>query len=286
MLRGMFFDGFALERVGGMRVRIGGAGPAVVLLHGHPRTHTTWHRVAPQLADAGFTVICPDLPGYGESRASAVQSKRALAADVAALLDALGISQWAVAGHDRGAPLAHRLAVDHGATHLAVLDGIPIVEHLERCDERFATEWWHWFFFAQTAKPAEDWITRDPLAWYRGDPEKMGAENHADFLRAVQNPDVVRGMVADYRAGLEIDRHDEAADRAAQRRVACPTLCAWSLRDDLEDLYGDPLAVWRPWVDGPLTGARIDSGHHMAEEAPDELAGTLAEFLWTSASRS
>jgi haloacetate dehalogenase len=282
----MFFDGFTLERVNGLRVRHGGSGPVVVLLHGHPRTHTTWYRVAPLLSEAGFTVVCPDLPGYGRSRASSVQSKRVMAADVAALLQALGHDRYAVVGHDRGSPLAHRLAVDHGATRLAVMDGIPIVEHLERCDERFAAGWWHWFFFAQTAKPAEDIINRDPLAWYRADPAALGAENHADWLAAVQDPDVVRGMVAEYRAGLEIDRFDEAADRSAGRFVRCPTLVAWSAHDDLEDLYGDPVAVWEPWVDGPLSGVRIDSGHHMAEEAPEELASTLAEFLWTDASNS
>ena len=283
MLSGMFFDGFTLEEVGGLRVRSGGAGPVVVLLHGHPRTHTTWHRVAPQLVSAGFTVVCPDLPGYGKSRASAVQSKRAMAGDVAAMLGSLGCDRYAVVGHDRGSPLAHRLAVDHGATALVLMDGIPIVEHLERCDDRFAASWWHWFFFAQTAKPAEDIINRDPLAWYRADPEALGAENYADWLAAVQDPDVVRGMVAEYRAGLEIDRYDEAADRAAGRFVRCPTKVVWSARDDLEDLYGDPVAVWRPWVDGPLSGARIDSGHHMAEEAPDSVAAVLTEFLWTAA---
>jgi haloacetate dehalogenase len=279
----MFFENFTLEVVDGVRVRHGGEGPVVVLLHGHPRTHTTWHRVAPLLLNAGFTVVCPDLPGYGKSRASSVQSKRAMAADVVAMLSALGYERYAVVGHDRGSPLAHRLAVDHGATKLAVLDGIPILEHLERCDDRFAASWWHWFFFAQTEKPAEDIINRDPLAWYRADPVALGAENHADWLAAVQDPDVVRGMVAEYRAGVEIDRHDEAADRAAGRFVTCPTLVAWSAHDDLEDFYGDPLAVWRPWVDAALRGAKIDSGHHMAEEAPDQLASVLAEFLWADA---
>jgi haloacetate dehalogenase len=274
-----FFEGFGLSTVDGMRVRVGGSGPVVVLLHGHPRTHTTWWRVAPLLVAAGFTVVCPDIPGYGESRRTPGQSKREMAAELARLLSALGVDDYAVVGHDRGSPLAHRLVVDHGARALVVMDGIPIVEHLERCDERFAASWWHWFFFAQTAKPAEDIINRDPLAWYRADPVALGAENHADWLRAVQNPDVVRGMVHEYRAGFEVDRHDEAADRAAGRFVQCPVLCAWSIHDDLEDLYGDPLAVWRPWVDGPLSGVRIDSGHHMAEEAPEELAAALTAFL-------
>jgi haloacetate dehalogenase len=275
----MFFDGFSLQRVGGLRVRHGGDGPPVLLLHGHPRTHTTWWRVAPLLVDAGFRVVCPDLPGYGESARTPGQSKREIAAALAEMMRALGHSSYAVVGHDRGSPCAHRLAVDHGASQLVLLDGIPIVEHLERCDERFAASWWHWFFFAQTAKPAEDWIVRDPLSWYRADPEALGAENYADWRRAVTNPDVVRAMVQEYRAGFEVDRFDEAADRDAGRFVRCPTLIAWSLQDDLEDLYVDPVAVWRPWVDGPLSGVAIDSGHHMAEEAPAELAGALISFL-------
>jgi haloacetate dehalogenase len=277
----MFFDGFALSRVGGLRVRVGGSGPVVLLLHGHPRTHTTWWRVAPLLVDAGFTVVCPDLPGYGESSRTPRQTKREIGDALAAMMRSLGFDEFAVVGHDRGSPCAHRLAVDHGATHLALMDGIPIVEHLERCDARFASEWWHWFFFAQTAKPAEDWIVRDPLSWYRADPDALGAENYEDWRRAVTRPEVIRAMVHEYRAGFEVDRHDEAADRSAGRFVRCPVLIAWSAHDDLEDLYGDPVAVWRPWTLGPLSGARIDSGHHMAEEAPDELAGALVAFLGT-----
>jgi haloacetate dehalogenase len=275
----MFFDGFSLSRIGGLRVRVGGAGPVVLLLHGHPRTHTTWWRVAPLLVDAGFTVVCPDLPGYGESARTPRQTKREIAAALAEMMGGLGFDTYAVVGHDRGSPCAHRLAVDHGATRLALMDGIPIVEHLERCDARFASSWWHWFFFAQTAKPAEDWIVRDPLAWYRASPEALGPENYEDWRRAVTNPEVVRAMVHEYRAGFEVDRFDEAADRSAGRFVRCPVLIAWSARDDLEELYGDPVEVWRAWTLGPLSGARIDSGHHMAEEAPAELAGALIAFL-------
>jgi haloacetate dehalogenase len=286
----MFFEGFALDRVdvgnGALRVRHGGTGPPVVLLHGHPRTHTTWHGVAPRLVDAGLTVVCPDLPGYGQSRAAGDQSKRAMARDIATLMRALGHSEYAAVGHDRGSYVAHRLAIDapDAVSRLAVMDGVPVVEALERCDAHFAQSWWHWFFFAQTAKPAEEIISRDPLAWYQVNPAVMGAENHADWVQAVQNPDVVRAMVEDYRAGPRADRADLEADRAAGRQVACPTLVAWSVDDDMEELYGDPLAIWRSWVSGPLQGVRIDSGHHMAEEAPEQLAAELAEFLWTRAS--
>ena len=126
-----------------------------------------------------------------------------------------------------------RTALDHPdvVTHLAVLDCIPIVEHLDRADARFAAAWWHWFFFAQPDKP-ERAITADPAAWYGahapGKVEAMGAENHADYLAAISDPDTVRAMLEDYRAGLGVDRAAEEADRAAGRRVTCPTLVLWS----------------------------------------------------------
>jgi haloacetate dehalogenase len=283
------FDGFSLDRIDTgeavLRVRHGGSGPPVVLLHGHPRTHTTWHRVAPLLA-RDHTVVCPDLRGYGESSAPptmpdhAQASKRAMARDVLALMRDLGHDRFAVAGHDRGCLVAFRLAMDHpdAVARLAVMDGLPVVEALERCDARFAAAWWHWWFFGQTEKPAEGFISRDPVGWYRVDPEKMGAENHADWLRAVNDPDTVHAMVEDYRAGLGIDRAHDEADRTAGRRVTCPTLFAVSVHDDLEDLYGDPLAIWRDWA-GDVRHARIASGHHMAEEAPDAVAAALRAFL-------
>lgn len=264
--------------------RSGGDGPPVVLLHGHPRTHLTWHRVAPRMA-SGFTVVCPDLRGYGRSskpapdEAHEVYSDRAMARDVVALMRALGHSRFAIAGHDRGSYVAYRAALDHPevVTRLAVLDSVPILEALERADARFATEWWHWFFFA--TPHAERVITADPLAWYDPDPEAMGRENHEDMLAAITNPATVRAMLEDYRSGLTVDRANDEASRGSGETIRCDTLVAWSTRDDMEHLYGDPAAVWRPWVSGTLTSARIDSGHHMAEENPTQLADTLTSFF-------
>ncbi len=284
------FDGFDVSRVElsdavTLRVRSGGSGPPVVLLHGHPRTHTTWHRVAPRLAAAGHTVVCPDLRGYGQSSKPPTApdhspySKRAMAGDVLSLMRSLGHERFAVVGHDRGSYVALRLALDapQAVCRLAVLDCVPIGEALARAGPRFATAWWHWFFFAQPDKP-ERAILADPQAWYGGNADQMGAENHADFLRAITDPETVRAMLEDYRAGLGVDRAADDADRAVGRRVQCPTLVLWSTRDDLEDLYGDVLGVWQPWADD-VRGGPIDSGHHMAEEAPDELAARLAAFL-------
>jgi haloacetate dehalogenase len=283
------FEGFTLERVdvgdAVLRVRHGGDGPSVVLLHGHPRTHATWHRVAPRLADR-FTVVCPDLRGYGGSQGPpstadhSAHSKRAMAADVVALMTALGHERFAVVGHDRGSYVAMRAALDHpdAVTRLAVLDSVPIGEALARADARFAGAWWHWFFLGQTAKPAERVINADPDAWYGGDPAIMGTEAYEDFRAAIHDPAVVHAMCEDYRAGLGPDRAADDADRAAGRRIGCPTLVLWSRHDDMADLYGDVLGVWRAWADD-LRGGEIDSGHHMAEEAPEQLAAALAGFL-------
>jgi haloacetate dehalogenase len=289
-----FFSGFTLERVdvgeATLRVRHGGSGPPLLLLHGHPRTHTTWHRVAPLLS-RDYTVVCPDLRGYGESSKPETTpdhepySKRAMARDMVALMRSLGHDRFAVAGHDRGACVAYRTALDHpeAVRALAVLDGIPIWESLDRCDARFAAAWWHWWFLGQTEKPAERVISADPEAWYRPNRELMGEENLADYLRAIHDPATVHAMCEDYRAGLGIDREHDEDDRGADRRVQCPTLFMWSLHDDMEELYGHPLAIWEPWTAGELQGGTIDSGHHMAEEAPEELAEKLDRFFCRSA---
>jgi haloacetate dehalogenase len=285
------FEGFALERVGvrdaTLRVRYGGSGPAMLLLHGHPRTHATWHRVAPLLADS-FTVVCPDLRGYGQSSHPPEQpnhetySKRAMADDCVQLMSLLGHDRFAVVGHDRGAYVALRLALDHPdvLTRAVILDGLPISERLDRCDAKFASGWWHWFFFGQTDKPAERVINADPLAWYEVDADLMGPEAYEDLRLALQNPDVVHAMLEDYRAGLAVDREHEEEDRAAGNKITCPLLLIWARGDDTEELYGDPLPIWRAWADD-VAGLALDSGHHMAEEVPDELSAAIREFVGT-----
>jgi haloacetate dehalogenase len=284
------FDGFALEHVDvgqvTLRVRHGGQGSPVVLLHGHPRTHTTWHRLAPRLADS-FFVVCPDLRGYGQSTLPpdapqhAQSSKRAMAGDVVSLMRHLGHDRFAVVGHDRGSLVASRTAMDHpsAVTRLAVMDGLPVIEHLERLNEQLVRSWWHWWFLGQTDKPAERVINADPDAWYRTPPPaEMGEANHADLWAALRDPAVVHGMCEDYRAGLSIDRTHEEADRAARRRIACPTLLLTATEDDI-DIHSDPEAIWRTWVSGELSSRPVHSGHHQAEQAPGELAQALTAFL-------
>jgi len=283
------FEGFASTFVdtgdASIFTRYGGDGPAVLLLHGHPRTSATWHRVAPILVDRGFTVVCADLRGYGRSSGPAptadhsAHCKRAVATDMLEVMHYLGHQQFSVVGHDRGSYVALRLALDHPAAvaTVALLDSIPIIEHLDRTDTKFATHYWHWFFFAQPDTP-ERVINADPDAWYRGDPAVIGRENHHEWRQAMRKPQVARAMLEDYRAGLTIDREHELADRDAGNKLSCPTLVLWSERDDLEELHGDPLAIWADWAPD-LTGHSIDSGHHMAEEAPGPLADALVEFF-------
>jgi haloacetate dehalogenase len=284
------FDGFRLDHATlgdvSMRYRAGGSGPPVVLLHGHPRTHTTWYAVAPVVAQR-HRVVCPDLRGYGESSAPpdepahAQASKRAMAADVVALMASLGHDRFAVVGHDRGGAVAFRAAMDHPARvdRLVVMDALPLIEHLERTDATFARAWWHWWFLGQTEKPAERLINIDPDAWYTTpSPDDMGPGNHADLWMALRNPNVVHAMAEDYRAGLGIDREHDAADRAAGRRVQCPTLLLEAAEDDL-DIHGDPRAIWEPWVGQRLEHRIIPSGHHQAEEAPAPVAEAILNFL-------
>lgn len=282
------FEYFAEDRIdvgeAELYVRHGGTGTPVLLLHGHPRTHATWHKVAALLAPH-HTVVCPDLRGYGRSSKPPTTpdhspySKRAMARDMLALMRALGHERFAVAGHDRGAYVAHRLAMDHpeAVTHLVQLDSVPLGEALARCDAKFATAWWHWWFLGQTAKPAERVIDADPDAWYQVDASAMGEEAYADLRRALHDPATVHAMCEDYRAGLGVDRAADDADRAAGRRLRCPLLLLWATKDDMEYLYGDPREVWAAWADD-VRGHPIDSGHHMAEEAPAELAAAIRDF--------
>jgi haloacetate dehalogenase len=284
------FDEFKLEFIqlpeAKLRVHYGGSGFPVLLLHGHPRTHATWHKVAPLLAKT-HTVVCPDLRGFGKSSKPvdtpdhSLSSKRAKANDCVALMRQLGHERFAVVGHDRGAYTAFRTAMDHpeSVSQLVVLDAVPILEALERCNEKFAKLWWHWFFFAQADKP-EQAILANPDKWYNMDRAKtlMSKEAFEDYYAAVHDPETIHAMIEDYRAGLGIDRTHDEADRAAGKQIVCPTLVGWSLQDDLEEIYGDVLAVWKSWV-RDLQGFSINCGHHMAEEAPHELASQLLKFL-------
>ncbi len=178
----------------------------------------------------------------------------------------LGHHTFSLAGHDRGSYVAFRLAMDHpGAVEkLAVIDSIPIIDHLERMDWRFARDWYHWFFFSQKLKP-EAAINADPLGWYDAiKPGLMGKEAYDDVVSALTDPVVIHGMVEDYRAGLAVDWKHDVEDRKHGRKIQCPLLRLWSRFDDLVDHFGDPLPIWRSWA-SDVQGHPLDSGHHIAE---------------------
>ena len=263
-----------------------GEGPPVLLLHGHPQTHVMWHKVAPRLAEE-FTVVVPDLRGYGDSSKPATSpdhapySKRALARDHVAVMKHLGFDQFGVAGHDRGAYSAYRLALDQPSVvkRLAVLDIIPAGDAWRRVDARFMLRWWHWAFLAQPAPLAEEFLTARPDAYYfRHNRYLFAPEALAEYLRAVHDPETVHAMCEDYRANATCDRELDDADRAAGRRISCPVLVLWARGDDMEELYGDPLAVWRQWA-SDVRGRGIDCGHYLAEEAPEETYTELRSFF-------
>jgi len=271
-----------------IRVRYGGSGPPLLLVHGHPRTHVTWDRVATRLA-RHQTVVCPDLRGYGASSKPPTTSdhepysKRAMARDGVSVMQHLGHERFAVAGHDRGGYVAQRLALDFPdrVTRLALMDIVPIGEALARCDATFAQRWWHWFFLAQPADKPERAILADPEAWYAIDRKYMSDEAWEDIRRAIHDPVTVHAMCEDYRAGLGIDRQNDDIDKRAGNKIVCPLLVLWAARDDLPVIYGDVLAVWRAWADD-LRGYAIDGGHHLAEEAPEQTADALHAFLTAS----
>ncbi|HVD17897.1 MAG TPA: alpha/beta hydrolase, partial [Propionibacteriaceae bacterium] len=204
------FEGFTDEMVDlgevQLRVRFGGDGPPLLLIHGHPRTSATWHRVAPRLASAGFTVVCPDMRGYGRSSKPTVrddhrqQAKRAVADDLAELMTQLDHDHFSVVGHDRGGQVGFRLAMDHPSrvTQLVIVNAVPIIEALERCDARVAERWYEWFFYAHP-ELGERVICADPVAWYRPDAEQMGEENCAELIDVINDPETVRAMLEDYR---------------------------------------------------------------------------------------
>jgi haloacetate dehalogenase len=276
------FDGFETTEIdtGGARIHVrrAGSGPPLLLLHGYPQTHVMWHRIAPALAE-DFTVVLTDLGGYGASSKPASlpdhwpYTKRAMAGDQVAVMHALGFDRFAVCGHDRGGRVGYRMALDHPEriTRLAVLDIVPTGEVLMRADRAFGLGYWHWFFLAQ------------PDAYYRHfDVDFFDPEAVAAYRRAADDPDTIRAMCEDYRAGAGLDVEHDLADKNHRRRIACPLLALWGGRWYLEDWY-DVLGIWRDWADD-VSGRAVDAGHYLAEERPEDVLEALRGFFATTRS--
>ncbi len=274
-----------------LQVTTGGAGPALVLLHGFPQTHLIWHRVAPLLAQH-FTLVMPDLRGYGHSAAPPgdvkhqCYSKREMARDVIALADHLGIERFALAGHDRGGRVAYRLVLDNPGrvTRFCAIDIIPTLDVWDEMDTAATVAAFHWSLLAASAPLPERLIGQNPALFYRallerwsGDIERLDAQAVTAYLEQYSDAARIHAQCEDYRAGATIDRELDQIDRDAGRRLDCPVLVLWST-GYLADKANSPLASWRKWADD-VSEVAIDCGHFIVEEEPQVAAQAMLEFF-------
>ena len=275
---------------------VGGSGPPLLLLHGHPQTHAIWHRVAPVLART-HTVVAADLRGYGDSSKPpgapdhVNYAKRTMAADQVAAMRSLGFARFDVLAHDRGARVAHRMAVDHPDVvgRLALLDVAPTLAMYEQTSDAFARAYWHWFFLIQPAPLPERLIDADPGAYVR---DVMGRRSAglapfdpralAEYTRALSQPGAAHGLCEDYRAAAGIDLEHDRADRDAGRLMQQPMLALWGADGVVQRCF-EPLVEWRR-VARDVRGEPLPCGHYIAEEAPDALLERVLPFFAEGAS--
>jgi haloacetate dehalogenase len=285
------FDGFTHKRIrtSGAEVALlqGGSGSPLLLVHGCPQTHAMWHKVAPELAKR-FTVIAPDLRGYGASGKPAgdpehlTYSKRAMAQDLIEVMAALGFERFDIAGHDRGGRVTYRLALDHPGQvrRIAVLDIIPTLEQFERMDRFIARAAYHWYFFAQPAPFPENLIGKDPdyflshsLESWCQTPSAFSAEALAEYREAFRDPATIHAICEDYRAGIGCDCDFDSADRSAGRKITAPLLVMWGAKGPQRG--NQMIDIWRGWAED-VRGCGIDSGHFIPEENP---APVIEQFI-------
>lgn len=287
------FDGFERARIKTTGAEINlvhaGEGPPLLLLHGYPQTHVIWHKVAPVLARR-FRVVAADLRGYGDSSKPpggpdhAAYSKRAMAQDQVEAMEALGHRRFLVAGHDRGARVAHRMALDHPERVLraAVLDIVPTHKLFSKTSREFATVYYHWFFLIQPfdfpetliGNSVEYYLERTLGGWGRSG-ERIAPEAAAEYLRCFRDPATIRATCEDYRAAASIDLEHDEVD--LERRLACPLLVLWGRRGAMHRIF-DVLGTWRERADD-VRGQPLDCGHYLPEEAPAETERELRRFF-------
>ena len=270
----------------------GGSGPPLLLLHGNPFTHLSWHSVAPVLA-RDFTVVCTDLRGYGDSSKPpggadhANYSFRAMAEDQLEVMAALGFKRFAAAGHDRGARVLHRLCLDHPQSieRAAFLDILPQHHLLNHLNLGFAVFSYHWFFMAQPYDFPERLIGADPEYFIRRKLGKTAAglsffhpEALAEYIRCIRNPATIHAMCEDYRATIGVDLAQDTADMAAGRRVECPVLILWGANGGV-GRHHKAMEVWPLYARDIRRGAALPCGHYLSEERPDETRRRASRFF-------
>jgi haloacetate dehalogenase len=274
-----------------INIRHAGEGPPLLLLHGYPQTHVMWHRVAPALAEH-FHVVCADLRGYGDSARPESgddhfgYSKRSMAADMVAVMEALGHRRFAVAGHDRGARVTHRMILDHPqrVVRACVMDITPTLHMFDHTDQAFATGYYHWFFLIQGHGLPERLIGADPEYFLRAKMGRWSAPGAdfdsvamSEYVRCFSDPASIHASCEDYRAAAGIDLECDREDWAAGNRVTCPLLVLWGNRGFVHRSY-DVLSVWRDYADN-VTGCDLDCGHFLPEEQPRSVIDQLLGFF-------
>jgi haloacetate dehalogenase len=287
--------GFEYRRIAtngaSIHVAMRGAGPPVLLLHGFPETHCMWRHVAPALAE-DFTVICPDLRGYGDSSKPdgaadhSTYSKRAMARDMLEVMAALGHREFRVAGHDRGGRVGYRLALDHPAavSRLALLDIVSTKAVYEHGGMALAAAYYHWYFLIQPRPLPERLIGHDPAFWIGTVLGGLAADRSpfdeaiiAEYLRNFGSPEGIHAACEDYRAGATWDLAADRTDVEAGRKITCPTLILWGARSVVGRLLA-PLDTWRDLIASPV-GEAFDCGHFVPEEKPDDTLRALRGFF-------
>jgi len=290
-----FFSDFELSSIntkrGVIRYRKAGQGPVLLMLHGNPQTHAMWHKVAPELVNQ-YTVICPDIPGYGKSFKPVISnnhstySKINMALDIINFMELLGFDKFQIVAHDRGARIAHRIALDfpEKVIKMILLDIIPTIEHFERTNMEFAMGYYHWFWLAQRSPIPESVINKAPEEWFfahtsREEKDKNFFDPIAlnDYLDCVKNPETIKAICEDYRAAATIDLIDDKKSRDNNIKIKAPTLVLWGNKGKLEQWY-EPLSIWQNYCSSDLRGNAINSGHYLAEENPDEILKNIKLF--------
>lgn len=289
----MFFEGFERRRIDAGEVSInaviGGSGPPLLLLHGYPQTHVMWRKLAPVLAER-FTVVVPDLRGYGDSDKPAGDpaherySKRRMAADQVAVMRTLGFERFQVAGHDRGGRVTHRMCLDHAdrVERAAVLDIVPTHTVFSRIDRKTAHGYFHWFFLSQPHDLPERLIGGDPdyfltyeMDMWCTDATGIEAAAMAEYRRCFRDPRTIHASCEDYRAAISIDLEHDEADFAA--RIGCPLLVLWGAKALMHRSF-DVLETWREKA-LDVRGKPIGCGHFLPEEAPEETLAAVQDFF-------